>query len=80
MVTGSKAGRGTDNDQLDSKLQSMDAQYERDQELPGDWTDRNRALRRILLKPAAGASSARKEKDSETPHAQPGKTERASNR
>ena len=67
-------------DQLDSKLQSMDAQYERDQELPGDWTDRNRALRRILLKPAAGASSARKEKGSETPNAQPGKTERSSNR
>ena len=67
-------------DQLDSKLQSMDAQYERDQELPGDWTDRNRALRRILLKPAAGASSARKEKGSETPNAQPGKTEKSSNR
>ena len=67
-------------DQLDSKLQSMDAQYERDQELPGDWTDRNRALRRILLKPAAGASSARKEKGSETPNAEPGKTERSSNR
>lgn len=67
-------------DQLDSKLQSMDAQYERDQELPGDWTDRNRALRRILLKPAAGASSAREEEGSETPNAQPGKTEKSSNR
>ena len=53
-------------DQLDSKLQSMDAQYERDQELPGEWTDRNRALRRILLKPDAGVSSSSKEEGSET--------------
>ena len=61
-------------DQIDSKLQSMDAQYERDKEIPGDWTDRNRALRRTLLKPTAGTSATHKDKDSETSDAQPRKT------
>ena len=39
-------------DQIDSKLQSMDAQYERDRDMPGEWTARNPALARFLLKPA----------------------------
>ena len=39
-------------DQIDSKLQSMDAQYERDRDMPGEWTGRNPALARFLLKPA----------------------------
>jgi len=37
-------------DDLDSKLASMRAQYEADQHLAGDWTTRNRALGRELLK------------------------------
>ncbi len=37
-------------DDLDSKLESMRAQYEADKETPGDWTTRNRALGRELLK------------------------------
>lgn len=38
-------------DDLDSKLASMRAQYEADKNRPGDWTARNRALGRELLKP-----------------------------
>jgi 3'-5' exoribonuclease len=37
-------------DDLDSKLASMRAQYAADQEREGDWTSRNRALGRELLK------------------------------
>ena len=43
-------------DQLDSKLQSMKSQYQRDAQLAGDWTERNRALARFLLKPPGRAS------------------------
>lgn len=39
-------------DDLDSKLQSMRAQYEADKDRAGDFTARNRALGRELLKPA----------------------------
>jgi 3'-5' exoribonuclease len=38
-------------DDLDSKLQSMQAQYVADNDRPGDFTSRNRALGRELLKP-----------------------------
>ena len=37
-------------DDLDSKLQSMRAQYAADFGRPGDWTSRNRALGRELFK------------------------------
>ena len=37
-------------DDLDSKLASMRATYEADKNNPGDWTARNPALRRELLK------------------------------
>ncbi len=40
-------------DDLDSKLASMTAQYSAESEQEGDWTTRNRALGRELLKPAA---------------------------
>jgi len=42
-------------DDLDSKLESMRAQYAADQEREGDWTARNRALGRELLKKEAGS-------------------------
>ena len=38
-------------DDMDSKLASIRAQYETDKSRPGDWTSRNRALGRELLKP-----------------------------
>lgn len=38
-------------DELDSKLESMRAQYETDKDRAGDWTARNRSLSRELLKP-----------------------------
>lgn len=38
-------------DDLDSKLESMRAQYAADKDRAGDWTTRNRALGRELLKP-----------------------------
>jgi 3'-5' exoribonuclease len=38
-------------DDLDSKLESMRAQYEADKDRAGDWTSRNPALKRELLKP-----------------------------
>ncbi len=37
-------------DELDSKLESMRAQYEMEKNRPGEWTGRNRALGRELLK------------------------------
>ncbi|MGH9445583.1 MAG: 3'-5' exoribonuclease YhaM family protein [Terriglobia bacterium] len=37
-------------DELDSKLESMRAQYETEKDRPGPWTSRNRALGRELLK------------------------------
>ncbi len=40
-------------DDLDSKLESMRAQYEADKNRPGDWTARNPTLKRELLKPVA---------------------------
>jgi 3'-5' exoribonuclease len=39
-------------DDLDSKLQAMREQYAADEGLPGDWTSRNPALKRELLKVA----------------------------
>lgn len=39
-------------DDLDSKLESMRAQFVADKDRAGDWTTRNRALGRELLKPA----------------------------
>jgi 3'-5' exoribonuclease len=41
-------------DDLDSKLQSMRAQYAADKARPGDWTSRNRALGRELFKRPTG--------------------------
>ncbi|MBI1940917.1 MAG: HD domain-containing protein [Acidobacteria bacterium] len=38
-------------DNLDSKLASMRAQYAADKDRPGEWTARNPALKRELLKP-----------------------------
>ncbi|HUU13340.1 MAG TPA: HD domain-containing protein [Terriglobia bacterium] len=38
-------------DDLDSKLASMRAQYAADKDRPGEWTSRNPALKRELLKP-----------------------------
>jgi 3'-5' exoribonuclease len=43
-------------DDLDSKLASMAAQYAAESGQEGDWTTRNRALGRELLKPAAAAN------------------------
>jgi 3'-5' exoribonuclease len=40
-------------DDLDSKLESMRAQYAADKDRPGDWTARNPALKRELFKPQA---------------------------
>lgn len=42
-------------DDLDSKLESMRAQYASDQDRAGDFTARNPALRRELLKPETGS-------------------------
>lgn len=44
-------------DDLDSKLQSMRAQYAADKDRAGDFTTRNRALGRELLKPPAKEES-----------------------
>ncbi|MGH9325419.1 MAG: 3'-5' exoribonuclease YhaM family protein [Terriglobia bacterium] len=38
-------------DELDSKLESMRAQYEAEQNRDGEWTSKNRSLSRELLKP-----------------------------
>jgi 3'-5' exoribonuclease len=45
-------------DDMDSKLASIRAQYETDKIRPGDWTSRNRALGRELLKPEDQPASA----------------------
>ncbi|MEJ2006970.1 MAG: OB-fold nucleic acid binding domain-containing protein [Acidobacteriota bacterium] len=44
-------------DDLDSKLEAMRQQYETDKDRPGNWTARNRALGRELLKPASKPAS-----------------------
>ncbi len=44
-------------DDLDSKLESMRAQYAAEGARPGDWTTRNRALGRELLKAMLGEDS-----------------------
>ena len=38
-------------DDMDSKLEAVREQYAADQDRPGDWTSRNPALKRELLKP-----------------------------
>lgn len=49
-------------DDLDSKLAAMRAQYEAEKDRPGEWTTRNRALGRELLKPeAAGPPEGKSE-------------------
>ena len=45
-------------DEMDSKLEAMRAQYATDQDRPGDWTARNPALRRELLKIETGSSAS----------------------
>jgi len=45
-------------DEIDSKLEAMRAQYATDQARPGDWTARNPALRRELLKIAGGTPAS----------------------
>jgi len=44
-------------DDLDSKMAAIRGQYEADKNHPGNWTTRNRALGRELLKPLAGAEA-----------------------
>lgn len=44
-------------DDLDSKLEAMRQQYETDKDRPGNWTARNRALGRELLKPPSEPSA-----------------------
>ena len=41
-------------DEIDSKLEAMRSQYATDQDRPGDWTARNPALKRELLKIESG--------------------------
>ena len=38
-------------DEMDSKLEAARAQYASDRDRPGQWTSRNPALKRELLKP-----------------------------
>jgi len=38
-------------DEMDSKMEAVRAQYATDKDRPGDWTGRNPALKRELLKP-----------------------------
>ncbi len=45
-------------DEIDSKLQAMRVQYATDQDRPGDWTARNPALRRELLKIERGSPTS----------------------
>jgi 3'-5' exoribonuclease len=45
-------------DEIDSKLQAMRVQYATDQDRPGDWTARNPALRRELLKIEGGSPAS----------------------
>jgi len=52
-------------DEIDSKLQAMRAQYAADQDRPGDWTARNPALRRELLKIERGSPTSWKDPGAE---------------
>jgi 3'-5' exoribonuclease len=54
-------------DEIDSKLEAMRAQYATDQDRPGDWTARNPALRRELLKIARGLPTSSNGPDPEKP-------------
>jgi 3'-5' exoribonuclease len=45
-------------DEMDSKLEAMRAQYATDRDRPGDWTARNPALRRELLKIESGSPAS----------------------
>jgi 3'-5' exoribonuclease len=54
-------------DEVDSKLEAMRAQYAADQDRPGDWTARNPALRRELLKIERGSSASSIGPDPEKP-------------
>jgi 3'-5' exoribonuclease len=54
-------------DEMDSKLEAMRAQYATDQDRPGDWTARNPALRRELLKIEGGSPASSKGPDPEKP-------------
>ena len=45
-------------DEIDSKLEAMRVQYATDQDRPGDWTARNPALRKELLKIERGLSTS----------------------
>lgn len=61
-------------DDLDSKLESMRAQYEADRWRPGHWTTRNRALGRELLKTTScpgPAAESTAEPESEPPAPSP---------
>jgi 3'-5' exoribonuclease len=42
-------------DEMDSKMEAVRAQYATDKDRPGDWTGRNPALKRELLKPPKAA-------------------------
>jgi len=54
-------------DEVDSKLEAMRAQYATDQDRPGDWTARNPALRRELLKIERGSPASSNGPDPEKP-------------
>jgi len=54
-------------DEMDSKLEAMRAQYATDQDRPGDWTARNPALRRELLKIERGSPASSNGPDAEKP-------------
>jgi 3'-5' exoribonuclease len=54
-------------DEMDSKLEAMRAQYATDQDRPGDWTARNPALRRELLKIERGSPASSNGPDPEKP-------------
>jgi 3'-5' exoribonuclease len=54
-------------DEVDSKLEAMRAQYATDQGRPGDWTARNPALRRELLKIERGSPASSNGPDPEKP-------------
>jgi 3'-5' exoribonuclease len=54
-------------DEIDSKIEAMRAQYAADQDRPGDWTARNPALRRELLKIAGGWPTSSNGPDAEKP-------------
>jgi 3'-5' exoribonuclease len=54
-------------DEIDSKLDAMRVQYATDQDRPGDWTARNPALRRELLKIESGSSTSSDNKAASKP-------------